>query len=125
MDGKESVEDYLEAILILSRKNKTVRNVDIAKQLDFSKPSVTIALKKMKARDLVTIDENNFIALTEKGRKIAAETYKRHTGIMKVLISLGVDQSTAEKDACRIEHVISDETFKAITEHAEKLLTKV
>lgn len=124
MDAKESSEDYLEAILILSKERKAVRNIDIARQLDFSKPSVSIALKKLKDKGLVDIGADNFITLTEEGKKIAERTYERHLGITKVLVSLGVERKTAEKDACRMEHVISEETFKAISEHAEKMLTK-
>ncbi len=125
MDGKESSEDYLEAILVLSGEKKIVRNIDIARHLEFSKPSVTIALRKLKDKGLIDISGDNLITLTEKGQEIAEKTYKRHLGITKVLISLGVDKSTAEKDACRMEHVISEETFRAISEHAEKMLTKV
>lgn len=125
MDAKESSEDYLEAILIIGKEKRFVRNIDIAKHLDFSKPSVTIALKKLKDRMLIDIDGDNLITLTPEGRKIAENTYKRHRGITEVLIALGVDKKTAEKDACRIEHVISDETFRAISEHAQKMLTKV
>ena len=125
MDAKESSEDYLEAILIIGKEKRFVRNIDIAKHLDFSKPSVTIALKKLKDRMLIDIDGDNLITLTPEGREIAENTYKRHRGITEVLIALGVDKRTAEKDACRIEHVISDETFRAISEHAQKMLTKV
>ena len=125
MDAKESSEDYLEAILIISKEKRFVRNIDIAKHLEFSKPSVSIALKKLKEKGLIDIDGDNFITLTETGLCIAKKTYERHIGITKVLISLGVDRKTAEKDACRIEHVISEETFSAICEHAQKMLTKV
>ena len=96
MDGKESSEDYLEAILVLSGEKKIVRNIDIARHLEFSKPSVTIALRKLKDKGLIDISGDNLITLTEKGQEIAEKTYKRHLGITKVLISLGVDKSTAE-----------------------------
>ena len=125
MDAKESSEDYLEAILIISNEKKVVRNIDIARHLEFSKPSVSIALKKLKEKGLIEIDGDNLITLTKEGLEIAEKTYQKHLGITRVLISLGVDKKTAEKDACRIEHVISEETFNAISEHAQKMLTKV
>ena len=125
MDAKESSEDYLEAILIISNEKKAVRNIDIARQLEFSKPSVSIALKKLKEKGLIEIDGDNLVTLTKEGLEIAEKTYQKHLGITRVLISLGVDKKTAEKDACRIEHVISEETFNAISEHAQKMLTKV
>lgn len=125
MDAKESSEDYLEAILIISNEKKVVRNIDIARHLEFSKPSVSIALKKLKEKGLIAIDGDNLVTLTKEGLEIAEKTYQKHLGITRVLISLGVDKKTAEKDACRIEHVISEETFNAISEHAQKMLTKV
>ena len=125
MDAKESSEDYLEAILIISNEKKAVRNIDIARQLEFSKPSVSIALKKLKEKGLIEIDGDNLVTLTKEGLEIAEKTYQKHLGITRVLISLGVDKKTAEKDACRMEHVISEETFNAISEHAQKMLTKV
>ncbi|HIS13036.1 MAG TPA: metal-dependent transcriptional regulator [Candidatus Ornithospirochaeta stercorigallinarum] len=125
MDAKESSEDYLEAILIISNEKKVVRNIDIARHLEFSKPSVSIALKKLKEKGLIEIDGDNLVTLTKEGLEIAEKTYQKHLGITRVLISLGVDKKTAEKDACRIEHVISEETFNAISEHAQKMLTKV
>ena len=120
-----SLEDYLEAILIISNEKKVVRNIDIARHLEFSKPSVSIALKKLKEKGLIEIDGDNLVTLTKEGLEIAEKTYQKHLGITRVLISLGVDKKTAEKDACRIEHVISEETFNAISEHAQKMLTKV
>lgn len=125
MDAKESSEDYLEAILIISNEKKVVRNIDIARHLEFSKPSVSIALKKLKEKGLIEIDGDNLVTLTKEGLEIAEKTYQKHLGITRVLISLGVDKKTAEKDACRIEHVISEETFNAISDHAQKMLTKV
>lgn len=125
MDAKESSEDYLEAILIISNEKKVVRNIDIARHLEFSKPSVSIALKKLKEKGLIEIDGDNLVTLTKEGLEIAEKTYQKHLGITRVLISLGVDKKTAEKDACRMEHVISEETFNAISEHAQKMLTKV
>lgn len=125
MDAKESSEDYLEAILIISNEKKVVRNIDIARHLEFSKPSVSIALKKLKEKGLIEIDGDNLVTLTKEGLEIAERTYQKHLGITRVLISLGVDKKTAEKDACRMEHVISEETFNAISEHAQKMLTKV
>lgn len=125
MDAKESSEDYLEAILIISNEKKVVRNIDIARHLEFSKPSVSIALKKLKEKGLIEIDGDNLVTLTKEGLEIAEKTYQKHLGITRVLISLGVDKKIAEKDACRMEHVISEETFNAISQHAQKMLTKV
>ena len=125
MDHKESMEDYLEAILIINTRQGYVRNIDISRQLEFSKPSVTIALKKLRDENLIYISADNLITLTERGLEIAKETYTRHLSITKILTYLGVSEETAEKDACRIEHVISQETFNAIAEHALKMLTKV
>lgn len=125
MDHKESMEDYLEAILIINTRQGYVRNIDISRQLEFSKPSVTIALKKLRDENLIYISADNLITLTERGLEIAKETYTRHLSITKILTYLGVSEETAEKDACRIEHVISQETFNAIAEHAQKMLTKV
>ena len=118
------MEYYLEAILIINTRQGYVRNIDISRQLEFSKPSVTIALKKLRDENLIYISADNLITLTERGLEIAKETYTRHLSITKILTYLGVSEETAEKDACRIEHVISQETFNAIAEHALKMLTK-
>ena len=122
-NGSQGIDG--RAILIINTRQGYVRNIDISRQLEFSKPSVTIALKKLRDENLIYISADNLITLTERGLEIAKETYTRHLSITKILTYLGVSEETAEKDACRIEHVISQETFNAIAEHAQKMLTKV
>ncbi len=107
----ESAENYLECILMLKNKNGHVRAIDIATSLGFSKPSVSIAMKNFRENGLITIDGNNNIELTDEGEKIANQTYNRHILITNVLIKMGIDEQTASTDACKIEHVISEETI--------------
>ena len=114
MNIYESAEDYLERILILQEKQEGVRSIDIAHDMGFSKPSVSIAMKKLKEAGLITIDKDGFISLTKEGHVIADRVYERHTVLKKILINIGVDPKQAEKDACKVEHVISEETFEAI-----------
>ena len=114
MKIQESTETYLETILILSQTNPKVRAIDIASTMGFSKPSVSIALKKMKENALIEIDSDGFITLTNSGQEIAERMYSRHTWISEWLMSLGVEEEVAINDACKIEHVISEETFEAI-----------
>lgn len=110
----ESLEDYLERILMLSKKLPYVRSIDIAIDMSFSKPSISIAMKKLKQENYITINENGHISLTEKGLKIALDVYERHTIITNALINLGVSEETARKDACLIEHDLSKESFECI-----------
>ena len=117
MKIQESAENYLETILILSRKNPYVRSIDIANELAFSKPSVSVAMKNLRMNGYVTVDSKGYIELTEKGSEIANKMYERHTLLTKWLTALGVDEKIAVEDACRIEHVISDESFEAIKKH--------
>ncbi len=114
---QESAENYLETILILSRRKGSVRSIDVAAELEFSKPSVSVAMKNLREKGCVTVDGDGLISLTEQGRRIAEQIYERHTLFTKWLISLGVDEKVAAEDACRIEHVISAETFQAIKDH--------
>ena len=116
MKAQESTENYLETILILSQKGNKVRSVDISNELDYAKPSVSIAMKKLRLEGYIEI-ENGFISLTESGRKIAESMYERHVVISDWLIFLGVDKQAAVEDACRMEHVISEKSFAAIKEH--------
>ena len=110
----ESEEDYLERILMLSKEKANVRAIDIAASMNFSKPSVSIALKKLKEKLYVNVDESTgFITLTEQGLSIASSVYERHQIIAKLLMSLGVSEETALKDACKIEHDLSEESFNA------------
>lgn len=120
MNHNESVEDYLETILILSEEKPVVRSVDIANETGFSKPSISIAVKNMKAKNYITVSDEGYITLSESGRDIAERVYERHKFFRKWLISLGVDKETANDDACRIEHVITKESFEAIRNSVEK-----
>lgn len=114
MNIYESAEDYLERILILQEEKGEVRSIDIAHDMGFSKPSISVAMKKLKEAGLIIIDKNGFISLTKEGHVIADKVYERHTVLKKILIDIGVDPKQAEKDACKVEHVISEETFNAI-----------
>lgn len=121
MTVHQSAEDYLETIYVLAQRNGTVRSIDIANELGFSKPSVSVAMKKLREEKLISVDDKGYISLTSNGEKIALTTYQRHTFLTKWLVSLGVDEKTAEQDACRIEHVVSEESFlkiKSFVEHA-------
>ena len=113
----ESGEMYLETILILSRTMPNVRSIDIAEHMGYSKPSISRAMGKLKQDDCILIDENGFITFTEKGRGIAEKIYERHQVLSRLFTGLGVDEVTAIEDACRIEHVISDESFNALREY--------
>lgn len=113
----ESAENYLETILMLSQKKSEVRSIDIANELNFSKPSVSVAMKNLRTNGYVEVSPEGHITLTEKGHEIAATMYERHTLISQWLIALGVTPETAVEDACRMEHVISAESFEAIKKH--------
>ena len=121
---QESGEMYLETILTLSENNSYVRSIDVADAMNFSKPSVSRAMSKLKTDNYISIDKNGFITLTDSGRAIAEKIYERHTVISKLLMSIGVDEETATADACRIEHVISDKTFKALKKHRKEYGSK-
>ena len=114
MNIYESAEDYLERILILQEKNDGVRSIDIAHDMGFSKPSISVAMKKLKEAGLIDIDEHGYIALTKEGHVIADKVYERHKVLKQMMIDIGVSPEQAEKDACKVEHVISEETFNAI-----------
>ena len=116
----ESSENYLETILILSKKLPVVRSVDIANELDFKKSSVSIAMKNLREKNYLTVTDAGFIYLTDAGKEIAEMIYERHELITSLLVKLGVDEVTAATDACRIEHVISRKSFDAIKKFAEK-----
>ena len=117
MEVKESGEMYLETILILSKKNNTVRSIDVVEYMNFSKPAVSRAMAKLKADKYILVDNDGYIALTEKGRQIAEKIYERHTMLTRFLVLLGVNEETAAADACKMEHDISDETFDAMKKH--------
>lgn len=110
----ESGQMYLETILVLQNKNGAVRSIDIVEYMQYSKPSVSRAVGLLKKGEYITVDENGYITLTEKGKNEAEKIYERHDVIAKFLMSLGVSEKTAIDDACKIEHVISDESISAI-----------
>ena len=119
MKIQESAENYLETILILKNKNGAVRSIDIANELGFSKPSVRVAMKNLRENGYIEVDSSGYITLLDSGRQIAEKIYERHTTLSKWLVSLGVDAKTAAEDACRIEHIISSESFEAIKKIAK------
>ena len=119
MSIHESAEMYLETIHVLSLKGSPVRSIDIVNELEYSKPSVSVAMKNLKTQGYIAIDGEGFINLTAKGRKIAETMYERHIAISDWLISLGVDKKTAVDDACKMEHAMSEKSFTAIKKHIE------
>ena len=121
MKIQESAENYLETILILRQRIGAVRSIDIVNELEFSKPSVSVAMKNLRENGYIEMDTEGYITLTDKGRAIAETIYERHTLISRWLITLGVNPKTAVEDACRIEHVISRESFDAIKRHTGDL----
>ena len=120
----EAVENYLETILILSQKQPDVHAIDICSYLGYSRPTVSIILKKMKDEGLVTVDDDNHIRLTDAGRHVAERIYDRHNVLTELFILLGVSRDVASEDACKVEHDISDETFAMLKSHYRKLLEK-
>lgn len=116
MKMQESPEDYLETIYMLSLHSSEVRSIDVARHLGYSKPSVSVAMKRLRENGYVNMDDNNLLTLTESGLAIARSIYERHQVISGYLMSIGVSEKTALKDACRIEHVLSEETFHKIKE---------
>ena len=121
MKRLESQEDYLEAILVISKEKGVVHAIDIAKELSFSKPSVSIAMNKLKEAGFILVNDKDEISLTPSGLVIAEKTLEKHIILTKMLMSLGVDEKTAKEDACRMEHDISDKSWEAIKKHAEYL----
>jgi len=122
MTIRESGEMYLETIFLLSRKKPDVRSIDVAGELGYKKSSVSVAMKNLRENDYIQMDADGYISLTEKGKKIAETMFERHTLISNWLISLGVDRTIAVEDACRIEHIISVESFTAIKDHVSAAL---
>ena len=118
MKTNESAENYLETILLLSQKLPVVRSVDIATELGFKKSSVSVAMKNLREKGHITVTDAGFIYLTDEGKSIAEMIYERHDILMHCLMSLGVPEDIAEEDACKIEHVISPESFRAIKDYA-------
>lgn len=119
MNTHKSEEDYLEAILMLSENGKSIRSIDIANELGFSRPSVSVAMKNLRNNCYILMDDDGFISLTESGQEIAQKMYDRHVLISDWLIFLGVDRETAVNDACKIEHDLSEQTFLALKKHIQ------
>lgn len=119
MKHTESTENYLKTILILSKRNGYVRSIDIVRELSFSKPSVSAAMKSFREKNYINVDDDGKITLTSIGRKIAEEVYERYQTLASALIALGVDEETAFEDSCRIEHSLSEKSFDKIKRHFE------
>lgn len=119
----ESLEDYLETILLLQNRMGQVRSIDIANEMNFSKPSVSVAMKNLREKGYVTVASDGYISFTERGRERAENVFDRHNTLAELLIRIGVSEATAKKDACKIEHDLSAETFEAIKQvlHSSKL----
>lgn len=122
MEIHESSEDYLETILILKERTGQVRSIDIATEMNYSKPSISVAMRKLRENGYIEVDKDGFITLTDPGYEIASSIYDRHKLLTKFFISLGVDAEVAAVDACKIEHDLSEETFQKIREHALKTI---
>ena len=120
MRMQESGEMYLETILILSREKNYVRSIDVCEYMGYSKPSISRAVSLLRNDGYVNMDDRGYLSLTEKGRDVAEKIYERHQVLTRALTNLGVSQKTAEDDACRIEHVISEESFNVVKEHVTR-----
>ena len=116
----ESAEDYLEAILMLKERKGAVRSIDIANELEYTKPSVSVAMKKLRENGYVLMDDEGLLTLTPEGEKIAAHVYSRHKLLTEFFVRLGVSEATAAADACKVEHDLSEETFEKLLEHARQ-----
>ena len=114
MKMQESPEDYLETIYMLSLEKDEVRSIDVARHLGFSKPSVSVAMKRLRENGYVNMDDNNYLTLTDAGTEIAVKVFERHNVLAGYLRSVGVSADTAARDACRIEHVLSEESFQIL-----------
>ena len=125
MKVNESMENYLESILILSKTRPVVRSVDVAEDLGFKKSSVSVAMKKLRGSGDITVTKEGYIYLTDSGKEIANMIYERHVLISNWLTALGVDRDVAREDACRIEHVLSPESFQVIKDHVRESLNEV
>ncbi len=120
MKVMESAENYLETILVLHNRLPQVRSIDIVNELGYSKPSISVAMKNLREKGLILMDRDGHITLTDSGRQIAEMIYERHTLLTKWLTALGVEEKTAAEDACRIEHVISKESFEMLKRHIQE-----
>ena len=117
MQIHQSAEDYLECILKLSKQRPVVRSIDIANDMNYSKPSISVAMKNLRLNGYISVDESGFITLTDSGMEIASNIYDRHLILKKWLEFLGMSPETAEQDACKIEHTLSKETYTALRKH--------
>lgn len=124
MKIQESAENYLEAILMLSQTRADVRSIDVAAELDFTKPSVSVAMKKLRQNGYVRMDESGYITLTPRGKEIAERMYERHKFMSNFLIEIGVSPNVAVNDACRIEHVLSVESFEKLKDFVNNHLSQ-
>ena len=115
-----SAENYLETILVLQKRNGHVRSIDIVNELDFTKPSVSVAMKNLRQNGMIDVDAGGYITLLDEGRAIAEKIFERHTLLTQWLIRLGVSPEVADEDACRLEHAISDQSFEAIKRHMQE-----
>jgi Mn-dependent DtxR family transcriptional regulator len=116
----ESAEDYLEAIFMLKERKGAVRSIDIANELEYTKPSVSVAMKKLRENGYVLMDDKGLLTLTPEGEKIATHVYSRHKLLTEFFVRLGVNEATAAADACKVEHDLSEETFEKLLEHARQ-----
>lgn len=116
----KTIEDYLEAMLMIKEQKGYVRSIDVAAHLGVTKPSVTYTTKRLKERGYITMNEDNLIVFTDKGLEIASSTYNRHKMLSRFFMALGVSEEIAKEDACRVEHDLSPETFEALCRHVEK-----
>lgn len=121
MKIQQSAENYLETIFVLTKRNGVVRSIDIANELGFSKPSVSVAMKSLRENGYIEVMGDGHIILLPEGRKVAEKLYERHTVLTSALVALGVPDKIASEDACKIEHILSEETFEAIKNHQNKM----
>jgi Mn-dependent transcriptional regulator len=121
MKFQQSTEDYLETILVMTHRGMRVKSIDIATEMNFSRASVSSAVRNLREEKLILVDEHGMIRLTAEGQSVAAEVYHRHCMLMEFLIAIGVDRETAAKDACCMEHVISRQTSEKLTMHFQKI----
>ncbi len=119
MKIRKSSEDYLETMLVMQERHGYIRSIDIATELNVTKPSVSYATKRLRENGYIIMDKEGLITLTEKGLEIAENMYERHRLLTQFFVRLGIDEKIAREDACKIEHDLSDETFQAIKRHAE------
>ncbi len=120
MKVHESAENYLETIYVLSQRLPEVRSIDVVNELHYSKPSISVAMKNLREKELITMDNDGHIHLTDAGKEIAVKIYERHILLSNWLMYLGVDEATALEDACKLEHHISPQSFEAIKKHVTK-----